>query len=415
MTSQKDRERLRRLAAEYAVIVHSDEMKKRRKRWLLSNRLCQRTVPFVVEDNGTFLKDLMSDCECEGMFEKVIELYLAKAICNFNLIPDDRLFPSYFPVEWKIIRPPLCPGVETTSAMDVNGGKLGYVTNHPLADLSKSMHLLERSEFKVDRAGTYHDVEFLENVFGDLLPVKIVCGYTHGVSRGLAQKAVEWIGMENFYLAMIDQPENVHSFFDYISIEALDFLNWLVREQLIRPNHGEFICGSGSFGYTDELPRRTIQNDGQWLPEDCWCTAEAQEAAGISNEMFAEFIFPYLNNISQKFGLVYYGCCEPVHLLWPTIRQFKNLRKITISPWCDQRVMAEAAGKDYVLSRKPHPMQLCGEFFNPESFTAHIKETLDIAKNNFVELIFRDTCTLNGTMKERVKKACGIVKKLIDR
>jgi len=131
--------------------------------------------------------------------------------------------------------------------------------------------------------------------------------------------------------------------------------------------------------------------------------------------MFAEFIFPYLNKVSQNFGLVYYGCCEPVHPLWPTIKQFKNLRKITISPWCDQKFMAEAVGKNYVLSRKPHPMQLCGESFNHESFAAHIKETLDITKDNFVELIFRDTCTLNGTMTGRVKEACEIVKELIDR
>ncbi len=410
MTCPKDRERLRKLAAKYSEIVNSAEMNKRREIWLLSNRLLERTVPFVIEDNGAFFKDLLPECECEGKFESWVEQYLLKVICNYELIPDDRIYTPYFPLEWKIHRPSMCPGFEIIRAKDNSGRAFGYETNKPLADLSNSLHLLERGEFKVDRVGTYNEVEILENIFGDLLSVKIVCGHTLGTSRGMAYKAVEWMGMENFYMAMIDQPENVHRFFDFIANEALGFLSWLKKENLIRPNHGEFLCGSGSIGYTDELPGRKIPDGGQWLPEDCWCATEAQEAVGISNEMFAEFIFPYLNQVSQNFGLVYYGCCEPAHPLWPTIKQFKNLRKITISPWCDQKFMAEAVEKNYVLSRKPHPMQLCGESFNHESFAAHIKETLDITKDNFVELIFRDTCTLNGTMTGRVKEACEIVK-----
>ena len=187
------------------------------------------------------------------------------------------------------------------------------------------------------------------------------------------------------------------------------------KENLIMPNHQDFCCGSGSMAYTDELPRREIPENGQWLPEDCWVASEAQEAAGISNEMYAEFIFPYQNRAAKHFGLLYYGCCEAVHTLWPTVKQFKNLRKMTISPWCNQKIMAEAVGKNYVLSRKPHPMQLCSETFNPESFTQHIQETLDIAKDNFVELVFRDTNPLNGAMKNRVVDACAIVKKLIGR
>ena len=189
----------------------------------------------------------------------------------------------------------------------------------------------------------------------------------------------------------------------------------MIKEDLFRPNHGEFWCGSGSFGYTNDLPRREITEADKWLPEDCWSFIEAQEAVGLSNDMFAEFIFPYMIRVAENFGLIYNGCCEPVHEFWSTLKHIKNLRKITISPWCDQKIMAEAVGKEVVLSRKPHPMQLCAEVFNPESFTAHIKETLDITENNFVELIFRDTCTLNGAMKDRLGEACGIVKNLIGR
>jgi len=68
-----------------------------------------------------------------------------------------------------------------------------------------------------------------------------------------------------------------------------------------------------------------------------------------------------------------------------------------------------------VLSRKPHPLKLCGARFDPAEFEAHIRETLEAAEGRFVELVFRDTCTLDGTMKDRVAEACGIVRRLIGR
>ena len=266
-----------------------------------------------------------------------------------------------------------------------------------------------------DRQATLRKLELATSLFGDLLPAKLVCLHTYWVGVSLVGKAVMLMGMDNFYMAMLDQPENVHRFFEFVATEAADFGAWLQAENLVRPNHDDWVCGSGSIGYTDELPRRPVPEAGPWLPQDCWVFSEAQESVGISNAMYAEFIFPYLERLTRPFGLLYYGCCEPVHTLWPTVRQFKNLRKVTISPWCDQRVMAEAVGKNYVLSRKPHPMQLCGEAFNPVGFTTHVQETLDIAKDNFVELVFRDTCTLSGAMKGRVEEACGIVKRLVGR
>jgi hypothetical protein len=413
MTTITNRNHLRKLAATYAEITQSDEMERRRKKWQLSNTLQERTVPFVIEDNGTYFQDLMPALQCEDETEREFEAYMQRVIINYETIPDDRVFPPYLPVSWEIERPYLCPSYEITKAKDATGRELGYESNTPMSDLANSFHLLKRGEFKVNREKTYQKQAVAEQLFGDILPARIINNHTYYCPAGMACKAVNWMGMENFYMGMLDQPENIHRFFGFLATESEDFLNWLVEEDLVKPNHKEYCCGSGSIGFTDELPKREISAANKWLPEDCWGFTEAQEAVGISNDMYAEFIFPYQKRLAQHFGLIYYGCCEPVHALWPTIKQFKNLRKLTVSPWCDQQIIADSVGKDYVLSRKPHPMQLCGETFNPESFTAHIKETLAITKNNFVELIFRDTCTLNGNMKERLIEACKIIKKLI--
>ena len=411
----KDREVLRKLAARYAEIINSDDMANRRMIWQRSTDLIERTIPFTIEDNGTFFKDLLPQLKCEGELEREFEAYLSRVICNYDNIPDDRIFPPYYPMEWMISRPAICPEYEITRVADANGRELGFETNKPLAELESGLKKLQRNDFTVNRELTLKKVALVEDIFGDLLPIKIVNTNGTSVGNSMACKAVTLMGMDNFYIAMMDQPENVHRLFEFMATESIDFMNWMIKEDLFRPNHGEFWCGSGSFGYTNDLPQRKITETDKWHPEDCWSFIEAQEAVGLSNDMFAEFIFPYMNRVAGHFGLVYYGCCEPVHEFWSTLKQIKNLRKITISPWCDQKIMAEAVGKEVVLSRKPHPMQLCAEVFNPESFTAHIKETLDITKNNFVELIFRDTCTLNGAMKDRLGEACKITKRLIGR
>lgn len=415
MTTPKDRERLRKVAAEYAEIVNSDVMKTRREVWRRSNRLEKRTVPFQIEDNGSFFHDLMPPPQCEGEFERMLELDLLMAITNHRLINDDRVSPSYCAVDWVITRPSICPALQITHVPDATGRMFGYETNTPMADLGNSFHKLQRGPFSVDREETFRRVGVANSVFGDLLPVTIVARNTFCAGAGISSQAVHLMGMNKFYMAMIDQPDDVHRFFDFVATEGVEFLAWLEAEKLIRPNNGEYCVGSGSCGYTDELPRRRINDGDDVLPSDCWGFQEAQEAVGISPEMYAEFIHPYQRRTSDRYGLLYYGCCEPVHNFWPVIKGFNNLRKITVSPWCDQESIANSVGKTIVLSRKPHPLKLCGKTFSQKEFAAHIRETLDITRNNFVELIFRDTCTLNGSMKDRLAEACNIIRRMINR
>ncbi|MDH7568617.1 MAG: hypothetical protein QHJ73_03410 [Armatimonadota bacterium] len=415
MTSPRERDRLRRLAAEYAEMTTSPEMDVRREVWRRSNRLEARTVPFQIEDNGTFFSDLCPPLQCEGSLERSFEQTLLTALTNYRLIDDDRVFPPYFGVNWVISRPSLCPDLVIQRAPDRTGRQLGYHTNQPLADLGNSLHKLRRGEFRVDRAETMRRVETAQAAFGDLLPVRVICSHTLTAGTGLANRAVLWMGMDNFYLAMLDQPQNVHRFFDFVSTEGVEFLDWLEAEGLVTPNSGEYAVGSGSCGYTDEIPRPQSLSAGRCTAADCWGFQEAQESVGLSPALYAEFIHPYQRRTSERYGLLYYGCCEPVHHLWPVLRQFSNLRKVTVSPWCNQEAIAAAVGRSVVLSRKPHPMKLCGEVFDPAEFEADLRRTLEIAADNFVELIFRDTCALCGKMRERVAEACRIVRKLVGR
>ncbi len=68
-----------------------------------------------------------------------------------------------------------------------------------------------------------------------------------------------------------------------------------------------------------------------------------------------------------RWGLTYYGCCEPLDRKIDILRRIPNLRKISVEPlvqhasgWCEQ------IGRDYVLSRKPSPAIFAEDRWHPE-------------------------------------------------
>jgi hypothetical protein len=128
--------------------------------------------------------------------------------------------------------------------------------------------------------------------------------------------------------------------------------------------------------------------------------------------MFEAFIMPHYRELAAKFKLMKFGCCEAVHGLMPHLHQLNGLRKVSVSPWCDLEKLAAVGRKDVIWSRKPVPLTLCGEVFDPDAFRAHLQETLDIGKDFFIEFVFRDTCTLTGAMERRLAQACDMVREV---
>jgi len=94
------------------------------------------------------------------------------------------------------------------------------------------------------------------------------------------------------------------------------------------------------------------------------------------------------------------------------LQRLPNLRKVSVTPWCDQRRLTETCREDVIWCRKPIPLKLCGERFDEADFRAHLQETLDVGSGYFIEFIFRDTNRLTGAMADRVQRACDIVREL---
>jgi hypothetical protein len=128
------------------------------------------------------------------------------------------------------------------------------------------------------------------------------------------------------------------------------------------------------------------------------------------------FIFPYFRDLCAEFGQVYYGCCEPVHEIWECcVSQYPNLRKVSISAWCNEDTMGEALrGSRVIYSRKPSPNFIgVGKDLDTDAFSAHMRKTLVAAKDCHLEIIFRDIYSLSGDLS-KPGRAVEITRRLID-
>jgi len=408
----KQRSFLRGLAGIYAEYALSDVMAERREKWRLHNRMQAKTFPFHIEDNGTYLRDLTPELQCQDPFCRSLEARLLYALVSYERIPDDRILPDRFVVDWVTEISSLCDELRFTHADDGHGGHFGYKTNRPIQEIDRDFHRLKKRHMILDRSRTAQNLELASDVFQGLLPVVVGrCGSMY--SDGITNKAVHLMGMEELYLQMALDPKAVHRLFTFLAEDNMELGQWEEEEGLLILNHdgNQGYC-SGSCQYSDEIPGRSIQEGEPVLSKDRYGYLESQEAAGLSPDMFAEFLMPHFRKLASRFRLMKFGCCEPVHHFITHLQELHGLRKVSVTPWCDLEKLAEHCDPGIIWSRKPVPLKLCGSQFDSGEFKAHLQETLDIGRDFFIEFVFRDTNRLTGAMESRIAQACQIVRDL---
>lgn len=401
---------LRELAKRYMDYATLPVMAERRKQWYDHNDL-RPSKPMIIMEMDTFAPDMREPLKCSSPAAVEIEKVLADAIVNYEMIGDDKVMPPYFPVYWKIDIKDYGLNSDKTYATDSEGRQIGFSQSHAIGNIAEDIHKLGASEYSVDRVGTLAFKEFVESVIGDIMPV-IIKNNSLDWYLMPSVKAVELMGLENMMFAMMDHPDKVHELFAFITNDMKRIIEWQHNEGLLTANNGYEYAGSGSYGFTDDL-RMT---DDQISMKQLWGNMNSQETVGISPGMYGDFIYPYYKELSEQFGLLYYGCCEPVQDLWePYISKLNGLRKVSVSPWADEARMGDYLKERKVIyCRKPSPNYVGVGQFDEKAFSDHIKQTLDVTKGCQLEFSFRDIYTLGGD-RSKPGKAVEITRGLIER
>ena len=276
-------------------------------------------------------------------------------IYQFETLKDDHVVEPWMQAGWHVkVSDYGVQAVVHQSEADVTMGSRNW--EPPIKDLDKDLDKLHPRTYSVDREATAAAVEKLTGVFEGILPVRIRRKYWW--TMGLTWPAIDLIGLESLMLSMYDNPDGLHRLMTFLRDDHLAYAKWLEAEGLLCLDNENDYIGSGTMGYTRDLPAADHQEGQPIRMADTWVLSESQETVGVSPDMFEKFIFPYQLSIVENFGKCYYGCCEPVNSRWHVVKKLPNLARVSVSPWADEDFMAEALGRDYVYSRKPNPAQI---------------------------------------------------------
>jgi hypothetical protein len=275
-------------------------------------------------------------------------------------------------------------------------------------------------------------------------------------------KVLRLMGMENMLMAMMDRPDEMKHLYRFVTEDLKRYMLWQESEGLLTLNNGNHYAGAGSYGFSRELGQRgegvspacgegvppasspfpasslaqsqqhqqKQQQDAGRMPatradkmsatrvrvSDLWMNMNSQETVGISPEMFEEFVYPSYHALAEMAGLVYFGCCEPVHSIWENcLSKLPHLRKVSVSPWCDEvKIGAWLRKANVIYSRKPSPNYIGVGQLDEEAFAEHVAQTVRAARGGHLEIVFRDIYTLCGDLT-KPRRAVEIVRRQFDK
>ncbi|MCK4284291.1 MAG: hypothetical protein KAX44_08240 [Candidatus Brocadiae bacterium] len=395
--SPRDLDILRRLVAKKMEMAADPVNLECKAAWYAYDACDADARPMVLAEVGGVMNEVFAGrvYECQGQEARGIEGGLVDEIWQFEELRDDHVVVPALHVWWQPGSTDY--GVQAVTHMSgTTDGRMGARNwEAPIKDITRDFDKLHAREFSIDREPTLARKDRLEQLFGDLIEVRLEGGV--GWTQGLTWPAIDLIGLENLMMFMYDDADGLHRLMAFLRDDHIAFHDWMQAEGLLTLNNLNQYTGSGSVGYTHDLPQPDWREGDPVRIKDMWCLCESQETVGVGPEQFAEFIFPYQAAVAERFGKCYYGCCEPVHSRWHVIRQLHNLARVSVSPWCDQQFMAEAMGERYGFSRKPNPTMISTETFDEDFIRDDLTETLRITKAHGcpVEIVMKDVHTLN--------------------
>ena len=391
--SQHDRSLLRGLAAQVAEVAALPVQQESIERWRRLNRL-ERVKPMIwINEIPWHETDVNGELtiRTEDAWCQVQEERLRRTLYLWRHMRGDMVVEPIFH----------CPLVIHDTGFGIDEEVDIARTDNASTIYSRGFHLqiqdegdLEKIKTPVvtyDAAATERDEATLQDLFGDLLTIQ---------RRGAPgfwfapwDELIRWWGVEQAMLDLVLKPELVHQAMDRLVNAYLSRLDQYEEQNLLSLNNDNERIGSGGIGYTDELPQPDYDPQ-QVRPLDLWGSATAQIFSDVSPKMHEEFALRYERRWLDRFGLTYYGCCEPLHLKLDMLRSVPNLRKISMSPWIDVDVAVQNIGTDYVFSLKPSPAILAQDVWHPERARQDLVDVLEKTRGCIVEVILKDLSTV---------------------
>jgi hypothetical protein len=392
MASKQDKAIIRELAARAAEAAALPAQEQKRRLWRkLNAKKPERPMVLIdqvcwneMEINGE-LTLRCEDVECRGYEES-----LRRTLFQWKHFPVDMVVEPFVRVAKAIDNTGFGFSVEEDIAVkDPTNAIVGHKF-HNQFETEDDLQKLRMPRISHNVAETNRRMDAAHELFDGLLQ-SIPWGADPYLS--LWDPISTWMGVEGALYALMDRPEFMHRLVGRLTDAYLVMLDQLEEQGLLCQPQSLIHCTGA---YTDELPAPGY-DPAKPRTKDIWMFGLAQMFATVSPAMFKEFEVDYASRICARFGLVYYGCCDPLDRKMAEVRMIPNVRKVSMSPWVDQERGAAEIGRSYVYSRKPSPALLATGRFDPDEVRKDLLATRQVCEKHGcpLEYILKDVSTVS--------------------
>ncbi len=392
--TDRDRDILRGLAEQQAAIAQLPVQQEKAELWRRLNDLHpQRPMVWINEIpwHEMNVHDELT-LQTSTPWLQNIEQELRRRLYQWHHLPADMIMDDYI----------ACPHVFHSTGIGINEDvdirmtdeKSDIYSRHfhrQITDL-KDIEKIKMPTVTYDAETTEQNLQTMVKIFGDIIPVKKIG--LKGKWFAPWDELIRWWGVEEAMTDLVDRPELVHAAISRLLDARLQELEQWQALNLLSRNDNNTRVGSGGYGYVSELPGQPF-NPEQIQTTNMWGCCTAQIFSGISEKMHQEFALQHEKRWLEKWGLVYYGCCEPLDLKMGMLATIPNLRKVSMSPAVNLERAVNAVGRTYVFSRKPNPAVLAWEVWHLNTARQELAEFLQIAKGCCIEIILKDISTVH--------------------
>ncbi len=391
----RDRETLRALAGELAEAAALPVHRERAELWRrLNDREPARPMVWINEvcwhemDAGDELT-----LRCEHPWAREQETELRRTLYQWRHLQGDMILNEHI----------ACPLAIHSSDFGIMEEVDVARTDDASDIVSRRYHIqirdtpdLEKIRMPVithDERATAYRFAAMQDVYAGIMPVRTV-GQTH-IWFTPWDWLIRWWGVEEAMIDLYERPELVNAAVERMTDAWMTELDQFVAMNLLALDCDTTRIGSGGYGYTRALPGNDF-DPARVRPHNMWGCSNAQIFSEVSPEMHWEFAVRHDLRWLARWGLTYYGCCEPLHHKMSVLRRIPNLRKISVNFRCAIDRVATDIGPDYVWSYKPNPAVLAEERWRPDVARAELVRVAERARaaGASLEFIMKDISTV---------------------
>lgn len=390
----QDEKILRSLALQYREAALTEENQKRKD--LHKSVVDLHMVrPIVLIDELPW-HELNADGElslrCQDSYLRTIEAQMRQMLYRHKYIPGDLVLPEAIRVEKIIHSTGIGMGIEEETLSTDTSNR---IVSHAFVDQMEEEECLEqlhREEITYDKEESERRYDLVANMIGDIMPVKLIGN--QWIFNTLWDDVAQFHGVENTLIDLLLRPEFMHDIADKFTEIYLDKVRQYEELNLFEGAQDTVHCTAS---YTNNLPDKGFDRNTRYLSSEVWGRGAAQVFGSASPAQREEFEIPYMAKAMEPFGLVYYGCCEPLHNQIDIVEKIPHLRKITVTPWADYHIAAEQIGKKYVAATKANPANVAMPNMDETVVRKELQNIVDACtKNNCsFEIVLKDVSTVS--------------------